>query len=62
MVEVAASGEMACALLENYTPDAILLDLNLPGINGYSVLTWMKTNRVRCTHGGDRLALPMYSN
>jgi CheY-like chemotaxis protein len=34
----AGSGEQALALLESETPDALLLDLRLPGMDGWQVL------------------------
>lgn len=48
-IETARDGEVAMAkLLANgdepqaYRPDLILLDLNLPKMNGHEVLTWIK--------------------
>ena len=35
--ETAANGEEALALVDVYNPDLILLDLMLPGIDGYEV-------------------------
>ena len=45
-VELASSGEEACELLETRIPTVILLDLKLPGIDGYAVLKWMRANEV----------------
>lgn len=38
----AADGEVALAILENHTPDAVLLDIKLPGISGLGILEMMK--------------------
>lgn len=38
----AEDGEMAMALLENFTPNAILLDIKLPGISGMGILEMTK--------------------
>lgn len=35
---LAEDGEQAVALLDQYRPDLILLDLNLPGMSGWQVL------------------------
>jgi PleD family two-component response regulator len=40
----AASGTEAIRKLETATPDAVLLDINLPDIDGYSVCRRIKTN------------------
>jgi CheY-like chemotaxis protein len=37
-VRTAASGQECLALLERYTPDAILMDLAMPGIDGWATL------------------------
>ncbi len=39
---VADSGELALAILEKHTPDAILLDIKLPGISGMGLLEMIK--------------------
>jgi CheY-like chemotaxis protein/two-component sensor histidine kinase len=38
----AKSGELALAILEKHTPDAILLDIKLPGISGMGLLEMIK--------------------
>lgn len=38
----AADGEVALALLNEHTPDAILLDIKLPGISGLGILEMIK--------------------
>ncbi|CAN5521626.1 response regulator [soil metagenome] len=38
----AADGEVALALLNRHTPDAILLDIKLPGISGLGILEMIK--------------------
>jgi CheY-like chemotaxis protein len=37
-VRTAASAELALQLLENWSPDAIICDLHLPGVDGYGFL------------------------
>ncbi|HEX9181551.1 MAG TPA: response regulator, partial [Burkholderiales bacterium] len=37
-VKSATSGEQALPLLDSFKPDAVLLDFNLPGMNGLQVL------------------------
>jgi DNA-binding response OmpR family regulator len=43
-VEVAHDGESALALLKREHSDLVILDLNLPGINGLDVLSAMKSD------------------
>lgn len=43
----AGSGEAALAMLEETRPDVILLDIGLPGINGYEVLQRLRANEAR---------------
>jgi DNA-binding response OmpR family regulator len=45
-VQVAADGEQAIKLLEIEQFDIILLDIMMPGMDGYEVLEWIKTNPV----------------
>jgi len=45
-VQVAASGEDACDLMLACEPDVLLLDLQLPGMDGYHVLKWMRRSGV----------------
>ena len=40
----AADGETGIKLIRDYQPDAIFLDLKLPGIQGFEVLDWLKKN------------------
>lgn len=40
----ARSGEQALTYLEKHTPDLILLDLDMPGMNGYEVLGRLKAD------------------
>ncbi len=42
-VRSAADGEAAVALMETVTPALVLLDLMLPGIDGFAVLDWMRS-------------------
>lgn len=46
-VSTASSGEEALAYVDLVTPDLILLDLMLPGINGHAVAERIKSNRQR---------------
>jgi CheY-like chemotaxis protein len=41
---LAADGETGLSMAQTYTPDAVVLDLNLPGINGWQVLDTLKEN------------------
>jgi CheY-like chemotaxis protein/signal transduction histidine kinase len=41
---VAATGEDGLVLVEKFKPQAIILDLDLPGINGHQVLSELKSN------------------
>jgi signal transduction histidine kinase/CheY-like chemotaxis protein len=43
-VRVAASGEQGLALARACTPEAVLLDLRLPGMDGWEVLTALKAD------------------
>ena len=52
LVVEAASGEEALALLERELPDLMILDVNLPGIDGFEVLR-------RARNGGRRLPILM---
>ncbi|TGM98957.1 response regulator [Leptospira dzoumogneensis] len=40
----ASTGEDGLVLAEKYLPSAVILDLNLPGINGHTVLNELKSN------------------
>jgi two-component system cell cycle response regulator DivK len=41
----AINGEQALAKVEETEPDLILLDINMPKMNGYDVLTRLRQNR-----------------
>jgi two-component system, cell cycle response regulator DivK len=41
----ASNGEQALAKVEETEPDLILLDINMPKLNGYDVLTRLRQNR-----------------
>ena len=47
-VRPAPSGELALKAAENDPPDAILLDINMPGMDGYEVCERLKANRKLC--------------
>ena len=42
LVETAHDGETAVAVAERFQPDAILLDLGMPGMNGYEVCQYIR--------------------
>lgn len=41
-ISVATDGETALELLQEFTPDLILLDIMMPGMNGYEICEWLK--------------------
>ena len=47
-----ASGEQALVLVDRYHPDVLVLDINLPGINGLQV-----TNRLKVDHADTAVVL-----
>lgn len=42
---LASSASIACAMLEEYIPDLILLDLEMPKINGYEFIKTLKSSQ-----------------
>ncbi len=44
----AANGEFGLELARRYKPDAILLDIHLPGMDGYAVLDALRANEITC--------------
>ena len=44
-VEIADSGEAALAKIEQEPPDLLLLDVMMPGMNGFEVVQQMRQNR-----------------
>ena len=51
-VRVASEGPVALALMQQRTPDVMLLDIGMPGMNGYEV-----ARQVRALEGGDAILL-----
>lgn len=47
-VETATSGTSAIELLDNYTFDILLLDLNMPGMTGFEVIDHVTSNEIHC--------------
>jgi len=45
-VETAESGEEAISMLQNYTFDLLLLDLNMPGMSGFDVIDYIVEHNV----------------
>ncbi|MCG2831226.1 MAG: response regulator [Desulfobacteraceae bacterium] len=41
---VASDGETGLHLADYYNPSAIILDINLPGMDGWAVMSWLKEN------------------
>ena len=46
-LSVALDGESALELVEEVTPDLILLDIMMPGIDGYEVCRQLKTDKIK---------------
>ncbi|RWR01620.1 transcriptional regulator NarL [[Pantoea] beijingensis] len=57
LIAEASNGEQGVALAEQYDPDLILLDLNMPGINGLETL-----ERLRATALSGRIVIFSVSN
>jgi len=43
ILDIAANGREVLSLLASHTPDLILLDINMPGLNGFEVLKRVKS-------------------
>ncbi len=43
VVGEAENGELACALVQQVRPDVILMDVNMPRMNGVEATRWIKT-------------------
>ncbi len=43
VVGEAENGELACALTQQVRPDVILMDVNMPRMNGVEATRWIKT-------------------
>ena len=52
-VRVAGNGREALELLESFAPDLVLLDVMMPGKNGYEVCQHIKGDAVPPAHQGD---------
>ena len=50
--DTALSGEEALKKIESFNPDIIILDLMMPGVDGWDVI-----RSVRSTHGKDEVAI-----
>jgi response regulator receiver domain-containing protein len=51
-VAVAHNGEQALAAVDGFEPDAVLLDLVLPGISGLEVLKRLRSDKIQHPNGG----------
>lgn len=49
-VTEASDGQEALDILQVESPDVVLLDINMPEINGYEVLEWIKYNKILTTN------------
>ncbi len=53
-VAEAESGDEAVAKALELLPDAIVMDLSLPGMDGWTATRTLKTNHAHQRHSGDR--------
>jgi len=51
---IATSGEHALSLVGTYDPDALFLDVSMPGMNGLDVLAEVRRRRVPSSTAGNR--------
>ncbi len=56
-VKVAVDGENAINILSEYQPDVVLLDLLLPGLDGFEVL-----KKIKSTEAGKKIPVIIFSN
>ena len=47
-IETAYSGEEAITILNNFLPDVVILDVMMPGMNGYEVCKYIRSNQRLC--------------
>jgi len=47
-VSIATSAQEALAFVERETPELVLLDINMPGINGFEVIKHLKEDKNTC--------------
>ncbi|QJW97224.1 response regulator [Frigoriglobus tundricola] len=47
-VQTAESSDGALALLDGWDPDVAVLDLRMPGRDGYDIARWLSTRGARC--------------
>jgi DNA-binding response OmpR family regulator len=45
--QTAPNGEVAVRQLAAFTPDVMVLDMEMPKMNGFDVLRWLKSNGIR---------------
>ena len=44
-VKTAATGAQACAFMENFLPNVVIVDIRMPGMDGVEVLRFIRNNQ-----------------
>jgi two-component system, NarL family, invasion response regulator UvrY len=48
VVGIAENGKVLIEIIKKHKPDVIILDLQMPVMNGWETLEWIKSNKIKC--------------